>query len=281
MYRSAKNAGLGQNPSIRIGAIAIALLAAGTICWAWIAAAQIAAPAASILITQKIDENNLVTLAGNTRPEANAANDRGPVAGNFPLQHLWLQLRRPSEREQALERYLDQLTDPHSPNFHHWLTATEFGERYGLAQQDLATVKAWLQSYGFAVTLVYPNNVIDFSGTAGQVRDAFHTEIHHLGVNGEQHIANMSDPRIPAALASAVVGVVSLNDFHPHPALQQRSQYTVGGGVYQVVPADLATIYNLSPLYSASYSGQGQTIVVVEDSDAYNGTPSGCDSTTC
>ena len=52
--------------------------------------------------------------------------------------------------------------------------------------------------------------LIDFSGTAGQVREAFHTEIHNLDVSGERHIANMSDPQIPAALAPAIVGIVSL-----------------------------------------------------------------------
>jgi subtilase family serine protease len=36
-----------------------------------------------------------------------------------------------------------------------------------------------------------------------------------------------------------------------------------------MVPADLATIYNLNPLFAAGYSGQGQTIVVIEDSDLY------------
>ncbi|MGC2761736.1 MAG: hypothetical protein WA206_10530, partial [Candidatus Binatus sp.] len=63
------------------------------------------------LITETISETELVTLAGNTRPEATAANDRGPLADSFPLEHLWLQLRRSPEREQALERYIDQLSD--------------------------------------------------------------------------------------------------------------------------------------------------------------------------
>jgi subtilase family serine protease len=54
--------------------------------------------------------------------------------------------------------------------------------------------------------------VIDFSGTAGQVQRAFHTEIHHLDVKGEKHIANISNPQIPAALGSLVVGIVSLHD---------------------------------------------------------------------
>jgi len=36
------------------------------------------AEAKRALITQKIDESQLTTLAGNTRPEVNALNDRGP-----------------------------------------------------------------------------------------------------------------------------------------------------------------------------------------------------------
>ena len=236
------------------------------------------------LITEAINESTLVTLAGNTRPEATAANDRGAVADSLPMEHLWLQLRRSPEQEQALEKYLDELQDPKSPNYHHWLTAQEFAARYGLAQGDLAKITGWLQSHGFTVNLVYPNNVIDFSGTAGQVREAFHTEIHNLEVNSEKHIANMSDPQIPTALAPAVVGVVSLNNFMPHAMNQPRAAYTFSGcgaDCYAVVPADLATIYNLGPLFAGGYSGQGQTIVVVEDSDTYNNTPTGCNSTTC
>jgi subtilase family serine protease len=58
---------------------------------------------------------------------------------------------------------------------------------------------------------------IRFSGTAAQVESTFHTEIHNLQVKGVQHIGNMSDPRIPAALAPVVVGVKSLHNFFPRP----------------------------------------------------------------
>src|SRR5208282_3778903 len=96
-------------------------------------------------------------------------------------------------------------------------------------------------------------------------------------VNGTLHIANMSDPQIPAALAPAVVGVVSLNDFRPQPQYHVNPNYTFGcnnapfsSACYSVVPGDLATIYNLNPLFAAGLSGQGQTIVVIEDSDVYS-----------
>ena len=131
------------------------------------------------LITQEVDETRLVTLKGNTRPEANAMNDRGAVADDFQMEHMLLQLQRPPEQEQALEEFIEQLHDPASPNFHQWLTAQEFGERFGLAQEDINTVTRWLQSHGLQVNVVYPSGmVIDFSGPAGQVREAFRTEIH-------------------------------------------------------------------------------------------------------
>jgi hypothetical protein len=37
------------------------------------------------LVTQRIDENKRVLLSGNKRPEANAGNDRGAVAEDFPV----------------------------------------------------------------------------------------------------------------------------------------------------------------------------------------------------
>ena len=37
-----------------------------------------------------------------------------------------------------------------------------------------------------------------------------------------------------------------------------------------LVPGDLQTIYNITPLCSRQISGEGQTIAVVEDSDIYS-----------
>jgi subtilase family serine protease len=222
------------------------------------------------LITQRIDDAKLITLAGNTHPEATAANDRGIVADDLQLDHMLLQLRRPAEQQQALDKYVNDLTDLHSPNYHQWLTAKDFGEKYGLAAPDLTAITSWLESHGFTVNGVFTNNsLIDFSGTAGQVRQAFHTEIHNLDVDGVKHIANMSDPKIPAALAEAVVGIISLHDFMPHPMYKPKTNYTLGGGEFAVVPADLATIYNLNPLFTEGVSGQGQTVVVIEDTNVF------------
>jgi pro-kumamolisin-like protein len=237
------------------------------------------------IITQPIDEARLVRLAGNTRPEANARNDRGRVPDELPLDHMLLQLKRPSDLERQFARHVDSLTDKSSPNFRHWLTAAEQGEKYGLSQDDLDAITKWLQAHGFTAGYVYPNRmVIDFSGTAGQIREAFHTEIHYLEAHGERHIANMSDPQIPEALAPAIQGVVSLHNFRPHAPLHGRlpadtnavcnsglpHNLSGGSNCHALVPADFQTIYNLTPLYTAGIYGQGQTIVLIEDSNSYS-----------
>jgi subtilase family serine protease len=222
------------------------------------------------LITEPIDRTLLVALSGNTRPEANPQNDRGAVPDGFPMSHMMLQLKRSPTREQALGGLIEQLHDPASPEFHHWLTPTQVGEQFGLAASDLQQITDWLTSEGFQVDQIYPSGmVIDFSGNAGQVRAAFRTQIHMVSVKGALHFANMSDPQIPAALAPAVAGIVSLHDFRPKPQFVPRSQYSEGSGTYAVVPADLATIYNFNPLFNGGVSGQGQTIYLIEDTDLF------------
>ena len=243
------------------------------------------------LITGEIDETRLATLAGNTRPEATARNDRGALPDGYPLDHMMLLLQRAPEREQAFSEFIDQLHDKFSPNFHKWLNATEIGERYGLGEQDIATVSGWLKSHGFTVNAVYANRMmIDFSGNAGQVRNAFHTEMHSLSVNGESHLANMSDPKIPQALTAAVKGVVALNDFRPHQMKRAKKMglghvgFTFGPNCgfltslrdgantncEALMPQDLQTIYNINPLLSQGITGKGQTIMVIEDEDPYS-----------
>ena len=226
-------------------------------------------------IVSTVNDATLTTLAGNTRPEANAANDQGAVDGSKLLQHMLLQLKRTPEREAALTQLIDELHDPQSESFHQWLTPQDFATHYGVAGEDSATVTRWLQSHGLTVNGVTASGMlIDFSGTAAQVTQAFHTEIHRYVVDGVSHIANASDPKIPAALAPVVAGIVSLHDFRPKGQLVPRHKpdytYTTSDGTFHALAAgDIATIYNLKPLFDAGFTGKGQTIMVVEDTYLY------------
>jgi hypothetical protein len=160
-------------------------------------------PTAAARIVQEVDENNVVQIKGSTHPLARAEFDQGVAADSLPMEHMLLQLQRGAAEEAALEEFINSVQDPHSTNYHNWLSAEEFGTKFGPSQADIQTVTAWLQAYGFQVTQVYASGmVIDFSGTAGLVRSAFHTEMHNYTVKSVNHVANASDVEIPGALAS-------------------------------------------------------------------------------
>jgi hypothetical protein len=230
---------------------------------------QVAAPT---LIVDPIDDSKRIVLPGKSRPEVREF-DRGPVDDSFPLNGMQLQLRRSPEREQAAEALADELQRAGSARFHQWLTADQYAEQFGVAPEDIAKISEWLRAHGFTTDAPSPSQMtINFSGTAGQVREAFGTKIHALDVKGVRHIANVRDPQIPAALAPAIEGIVSLNDFRPRPMVVPRSQYTLtldGNRYFALAPADLATIYDFNPLFSFGITGQGQTIALIEDSDVY------------
>jgi subtilase family serine protease len=248
-----------------------------------IRAAVAETPAA--LIRSPVDESDRVTLGGNTPPAATiGARDQGAVDDALPFEHLLLMLKRDAATEGALQARILALHAPGSSEFHHWLTAEQVGAQFGANPQDVAVLEQWLTSHGFAVNRLYKSGlVLDFSGTAAQIRETFHTEIHRLQMaSGEKHLANVSDPQIPAALAAAVVGV-HLHDFfarprhsamHPmhydHAAQRWNPQFTLpfqGSDLFVVAPYDFATIYNLLPLWRAGITGKGITIATVEDSN--------------
>lgn len=181
-----------------------------------LASAQVRPQPTRHLITQPIDESKRVELPRNTRPEASADNDRGRVPDSLPMEHMQLQLRLPMEKEEELDNLLQKIQDPTSPDYRKWLTPEQFKQQFSLAPEDIETITNWLKSQGFTVNVINARSV-DFSGTAGQVRSAFRTAIHYFDVGGVRHIANLTNPQIPAALAPAVAGIVSLSDFKPHP----------------------------------------------------------------
>ncbi|MBV8550211.1 MAG: hypothetical protein JOY54_02845, partial [Acidobacteriaceae bacterium] len=160
--------------------------------------------------------------------------------------------------------------------YHQWLTPQQFGEQFGAADEDIQKITSWLQSQGFQINRVSNGKTfIEFSGTAGQVQQAFHTEIHKYVVNGVAHWANAADPQIPAALTPVVAGVATLYNFEKKPQLvksngQFVATYSAGakpqftsGGNHALSPADYATIYNINALYQNGYNGRGVTIAVV------------------
>jgi subtilase family serine protease len=193
-----------------------------------------------------------------------------------------LLLLEPSAAQQAeLDALVAAQQNPASPLYRHWLTPAQYGARFGASAHDLSRVVAWLAAHGFTVEEIPPGNrLVVFSGTAGQISDTFHTQIHRYRIGGIAHIANAQDPQIPAALSGVVAGVVSLHNFRRTSEIKSRTalfaavaRVVIGpragfqplysaGSTHYLFPADFAAIYDLNPLYSAGTAGAGITIAI-------------------
>ena len=220
-----------------------------------------------------IDNSQTVVLPGNVYPLARPEYDVGPASPSLPMDRMILALKMSGEKRAALKSLLAEQQDPSSPLYHQWLTPQEFGARFGADPSVLAVTKGWLRSRGFRIDSVANGGLwINFSGDVQSVERAFHTSIHEYLVKGNRYHANDRDPSIPAALGPYVSGIVSLNDFprkamhtpfRPVEPSQMTPEYTSSTGNHYMAPADFATIYNLTPLYSAGINGSGSAIAIV------------------
>jgi subtilase family serine protease len=231
-------------------------------------------------ITQATDAKTRVTLTGNVHPLARAENSRGAVEDSLAMPRILLLLKRSDQQEAALQSLLEAQQDKSSPNYHAWLTPDQFAKQFGPSDTDLQALTDWLTAQGFQnLRVAAGRSVIEFSGSAGQVMQAFATQMQSYAVNGTQYVANSTDPQIPTALAPVVAGVVSLHNFpkksharHVGDVQMDAASHKLkplftfpfgNGNFYGVGPGDFATIYNTKPLIASGNDGTGQTIAIV------------------
>lgn len=249
-------------------------------------------------VTATVDNRALTALANSHLGMVAKAEPMESVADSLPMNHMQLVLKRSTLRANALSKLIADQHDPSSKKFHQWLTPAQFGQTFGVSDADIAAVSSWLKAQGFTVNGIYPNKMqIDFSGTAGAVKRAFHTQENRYTINNAVHIANAGDISIPTALNDVVVGVAGLNDIHPDPqhTAPQVGQFNPSTRVFAVpqqagktnfakaslaglgpdavpftngtrgfAPYDLAKIYGVDKLQSSGITGKGITIAVVD-----------------
>ena len=233
-------------------------------------------------ISGPITSSQMVALQNHVSPFAQPEHDKGPIESSYALRVTML--FTPTAAQQAALRQLQvEQQDRKSANFHKWLTPEQYADRFGLSQNDIEKVSAWIASQGLKVVYIARGrDSINFSGDASQVQAAFHTQIHRYDLNGQEHFANSTAPMVPAALTGIVGGFRGLHNFVPKRASVLHNansaiphpDYTLTtsqGSFTFLAPGDIATIYDISPLYAKSpaIDGTGQKMVVVGQTDIY------------
>ena len=120
---------------------------------------------AQSLMTRHVRE---VTLTG-----------QAPAVGRLPAnQVMRLVLALPLRNQETLDNFLQELYDPSSSSYRHFLTVEQFTERFGPSQEDYDAVIHFAQENGFTVTGTSRNRVnINVKATVANIEKAFHVTL--------------------------------------------------------------------------------------------------------
>jgi pseudomonalisin len=143
-------------------------------------------------------------LVGNHPVEA---EQRVAIANLDATKSLTMEIHLKLRNAAQLQKFLDQLQDPGSPNYHKFLQPGEFDSLYGPRQADIDAVAKWLGDEGFTVTSTAGS--VQFTGTVEQAERSF--AVHMVKLSAEE-FSNQEDPMLPASLASMVANLEGLDN---------------------------------------------------------------------
>lgn len=170
---------------------------------------------------------------------------------------------------QQLTRRIAAVSTP-GPLFRHYLSVPQFAAAYGRSSQTIDRLTQYLSQFGITSAVMANNLVVTAQGTAGAFDQAFRVRIQNQQYGGQTFHAPQGAPTIPDGMAGKVLAVLGLSNYG-----QAVSQLATPVGMSQAptnantppagmrTPADLIGQYNVGPLYSAGFTGQGQTIGIV------------------
>ncbi|HEX3628428.1 MAG TPA: S53 family serine peptidase [Verrucomicrobiae bacterium] len=109
----------------------------------------------------------------------------------------------PWRNREALTNLLQDLYNPASPNFHHYLTPKQFADEFGPSTNDYETLTVYVQGQGFTVTHRHPNRMLlDVRGPASAVETMLH--VHLLTYRHPTESRNFYAPDAAPSLDSPV-----------------------------------------------------------------------------
>jgi len=191
--------------------------------------------------------------------------------GSLPaIQDLNLVITLPLRNQDQLDQLLQDLYDPSSPSYHHFLTVEQFTEQFGPTQDDYDAVISFAQANGLKVMGTSPNRVnLQVSGSVASIQRAFHVNLGVYQHPTENRNFYAPDREPTTSLTFALWHVSGLDNFSvPHPAGLEhipansgaKSGATTGSGPSaSFLGSDMRAAY-----YGGSLTGSGQSVGLLE-----------------
>ncbi|WP_211762754.1 S53 family peptidase [Kutzneria sp. CA-103260] len=141
---------------------------------------------------------------------------QGAVAAAAPASDAKLSLSVAlAPRDQAgLDAFVQQVSDPKSPQYKHYLGKGQFGGVFGATKQTIDSVTKALRDAGLTPGAATPDGLsIPVTATVAQAKSALGVDIAGYKMpDGRVTYANTSAPKLPASVVPSVTGVLGLNN---------------------------------------------------------------------
>ena len=189
-----------------------------------------------------------------------------PGARLAGTNRLHLAIGLPLRNQDGLNALLQQVSDPSSPNYHHFLTSAEFNAQFGPTEQDYQTVLQFAATNGLTVTRTHTNRMlVEVAASASSVEHAFNVTLRKYrdAKNNREFFSPDTEPTVPAGVAA--LDVSGLNNYaQPKPHLRMNPNSTAphaGSG-----PGGNYMGYDFRSAYvpGTTLTGAGQKIALVQ-----------------
>lgn len=194
-----------------------------------------------------------------------------PLVGHVPAdQRITLAISLPLGDEASLDNFLNDIYDPLSPNFRHYLSVGEFTERFGPAASDYEAIAAFAEAHGLNITAKAPNRmVLSVEGPAANIESAFQVKVNLYQHPTEARTFFSPDREPTLDLAVPVLHISGLDNYGLHQpknirpsALSNAQGKSTGSGPGgNFVGSDLRAAY----YGSGSLTGTGQSVGLFEE----------------
>ena len=190
--------------------------------------------------------------------------------GRMPAsQQLNLAVTMPLGNQEQLHTLLQQLYDPASPNYRHFLTVSQFTEQFGPTAVDYQRVIGLMESYGLKVTHTYPDRLaVSMTGSVANIEQAFQVTMQVYQHPSESRTFYAPDVEPSVELGFPVQSVEGLSTYNlPRPMLKRastdqrvHSNQAGSGPSGQFLGSDIRAAYGAG----TALDGSGQALGLIE-----------------
>ena len=208
-------------------------------------------------------------LNGHVPAAVRALTAEGELAGTKQLN---LAIGLPLRNTAGLSNMLEQIYNPASSNYHHYLTPEQFTEKFGPTSADYEAVVAFAVENHLQVTARHPNRMlVDVRGSVTDVERALHIKFHAYRHPIENRTFYAPDTEPTLDLNVPVLHISGLDDYvlpkplyHITPTRNAQPQVGSGpGGAY------LGNDFRAAYIPGVNLTGSGQSVGLFQYESGY------------